>query len=698
MAFSFGAPAPAGAGAAPAPAAAAGGFSFGAPAPAPAAGAAPAPAAGGFSFGSPAPAAPGAPAKSPAPAGGGFGFGAPAPAPAAPAPAAGGFGFGAPAPAAPALAGGGLFGSTPAPAAGTSLFGAPAPAAGGGGLFGSTTPAPAPSAFGFGAPTPAPAPTAFGAPAPAAAAAGAASQQQYLTGHTPYSSLPPAAKKMVDDIHSLMMKHKKDLATVGSMAPALLHVPHGSAAMSVGAGIDAADMAGGSPARPRPAANTTSAATASRMSDIDPNRTPLPTQIDILSQAQRTAAVQLESCLSTATQLKSDAERLAVQGIQYGSWPVEALAARRNVQLSALSTDPPPISAPNGQPGTPSIKAPGQNRLESSLRTQLLDMAASHVDRIEHLPYLWEVLQELEGRAQQLANRIDALGRQLYTAELARDGGVGGVGGVGGGQYHGSGADGTAGSRMLPPLLGMAAMGRGDAASGTGLGGGIGSDLVVYNPNPAVAMAAATLGGHPQSYEEELAAVARQQAEAFLRVAAVVARSHDALDELRGRCRRVAAVRGAADPFELADRREAEEERKVQERIRSEVAVAAGKIGPGAGAGAAGAAPGTPGAAAPAPAAGGGLFGAPAPAPAMGGGLFGSTPAPAPATGGLFGAASLAPAPAGGGLFGATPAPAPAAGGGLFGAAPAAPAFGAAPAPATGTVRNKSKTRGTRRR
>ena len=248
---------------------------------------------------------------------------------------------------------------------------------------------------------------------------------------------------------------------------------------------------------------------------------------------------------------------------------------------------------------------------------------------------------------------------------------------------------------MLPPLLGMAALSGGDVASGTGLGGGgIGSDLAVYNPNPATTMAAAAaLGGHPQSYEEELAAVARQQAEAFLRVAAVVARSHDALDELRGRCRRVAAMRGAADPFEMADRREAEEERKVQERIASEVAVAAGKMGPGATAGTPGAAP------APAPAAGGGLFGAPAPAPATGGGLFGSTPAPAPATGGLFGAASPAPAPAGGGLFGATPAPAPAAGGGLFGAAPAAPAFGAAPAPATGTVRAKSnKSRGTRRR
>ena len=444
-------------------------FAFSA-APAPAA---PAPAAaGGFGgFGSPAPAAPGAPAKSPAPAFGGFG--APAPAPA----------FGAPAPAAPAPAPGGLFG---APAA------APAPAAGGFG-FGTPTPAPAPAfgapapaaaGFGFGAATPAPA--AFGAPAAPAPAFGAppaappqqqAQQQQpqYLTGHTPYSSLPPAARKMVDDVHALLTAHQRDLATVGSMAPALLHLPPGSGVgvgglgMGRDAGIAPADVAGGSPARPRGASTTSSSNT-----NIDPNRTPLPAQISALSTTVSAVSAQLESCLSTTAALKSDAEKLAVQGIRYGSWPVEALAARRGVQLSALSTDQPPAPNPATAPGTPSIKAPGQSHLESTLHRQLTDMAAGAVDRIEHLPspYLWEVLHELEGRTQDLANRIDVLRRQLHTSELARGGGHGGGIGAFGGDVGGGGGSG----RMLPPLLGMAAFGDGMGSGGT--------SLVNYNPNP----------------------------------------------------------------------------------------------------------------------------------------------------------------------------------------------------------------------
>lgn len=228
---------------------------------------------------------------------------------------------------------------------------------------------------------------------------------------------------------------------------------------------------------------------------------------------------------------------------------------------------------------------------------------------------------------------------------------------------------------MLPPLLGMAAFG-----DGMGSGSGITStSLVNYSPNPVVAAVGA---GPPPSTDEQLAGVAHRQAEAYLRVAAAVSRAHAAADELRGRCRRWAAMRGGDDPFARADAAEAEEERKLQERIRSEVAAAAGSIGA------------SKAAAAAAPATGGGLFGTPAPAPATGGGLFG-TPAPAPAGGGLFGAAP-APAPAaGGGLFGA---PAPAAGAApAFGAA-AAPAFGAAAAPATSTVRSKSRSRGSRRR
>jgi Nucleoporin autopeptidase/Nuclear protein 96/Nucleoporin FG repeat region len=125
----------------------------------------PAPGFGGFGAPAPAPSMFGAPAPS------GFGapsaFGAPAPS-AFGAPAGGGL-FGSSAPAPSTGFGGGLFGQAPAPSTfgapssgfGSTTFGAPAPS--GGGLFGAPAPA-------FGAPTPAfgsPAP-AFGAPAPSA--------------------------------------------------------------------------------------------------------------------------------------------------------------------------------------------------------------------------------------------------------------------------------------------------------------------------------------------------------------------------------------------------------------------------------------------------------------------------------------------------------------------------------------------------
>jgi hypothetical protein len=245
-----------------------------------------------------------------------------------------------------------------------------------------------------------------------------------------------------------------------------------------------------------------------------------------LAATHRALAQKLEARLSDTRALKSDAEKLAVQGIRYGRWPVEALAARRNLALSVLpgadggggGGGAGGGGAAGGAGGTSS----GGNGGEDDRRTKLLQQAAANVDRIEQLssPYLWEVLQEHEGRAQDLADRIDALGRQLRTAEMAR-GEPGGMHGGGGGIGVGGG-----GGRMLPPLLGMAALGGG--SGGGGDGATMRTDLVVsYHSHPPFYPQPA-----PQSYEEELAAVARQQAEAFLRVAAVVSRSHDALDRI----------------------------------------------------------------------------------------------------------------------------------------------------------------------
>jgi len=671
MGFSFGAPAPA--------PAAGGGFSFGGT-PAPAAGAAAAPSTSLFG----APAAPtpasgglfGAPAA-PAPAGGGL-FGAPK----TPAPAGGGL-FGAPAPA--PTAGGGLFGATtaPAPAAGGGLFGATAPAPATTGLFGAT-PAPATSGL-FGATT-APAPASgglFGATAPAAASQQMMQQQQQqqqpFSGNTPYAQLPDNAKRAIDQIYQLMMQHRRTLASVKTMAPALLNVEDGTAATNSaarGASRETpspADAAAGSPRRP---ASSNSTPTDLSNQTLPQQMTSLQTQIQTLLQSAETNLIEAQT-------LKLRAGEAAVQAKMHGAWPVENVAARRGVALSSIkglvgdlsnknnagSTATPSLggAAPAGSNvtnaggGAPasSLNLSGMTNIDAEALQQIMNVRASHVDRIEKMPspYFWEVLRDFEQRVDAIHRDVEAVRARLAIAEEAER---------------------------------VRSMGEGGRVNETSIllgGGGMNTDAVLYAEGTA-------------PLPQKLATLARSQNDMFLRIAAQAARSHEALEEMKLRYQRFCQTytRGGyyEDPFLKADVEEVGREREMQQRIRQEQVAMAEPPKPPAAAPQGAAAPagglfGQPAAApaggglfgATAPAPGGGLFGASTPAP--GGGLFG-TPAPAPSTGGLFGQPAPAPAPVGGGLF-CAPAPAPA-GGGLFGApAPAAGGglFGAAaPAPATG--------------
>eukprot|EP00957_Ditylum_brightwellii_P147732 11250185-Ditylum_brightwellii.AAC.1 len=60
----------------------------------------------------------------------------------------------------------------------------------------------------------------FGAPA-----APQQPPQQPLSNHTPYSALPENARKAIDSVHELMMRHRRTMANVKCMAPALLSLP-----------------------------------------------------------------------------------------------------------------------------------------------------------------------------------------------------------------------------------------------------------------------------------------------------------------------------------------------------------------------------------------------------------------------------------------------------------------------------------------
>jgi hypothetical protein len=306
----------------------------------------------------------------------------------------------------------------------------------------------------------------------------------------------------------------------------------------------------------------------------------------------------------------------------------------------------------------------GNSSILEKLNT-LLQENSSQVDRLEGLPslYLWRTMENLHERNENLYYRINCMKNLLN------------------------------GRKRL--------MGEMGTASGDGI------------------------VGYKEHRMEELSFAMQMQVENLVRVAGIVGKLNERIEELKLGYKRYIAKqtfqrdglaqygstmksgigigigegdfegslfldRGVAtfDPFAEADRKELEYKRRVEIEARRR-AIEASKAVPSMSSS-------TPSTPAPAPT-GGGLFGSstPAPAPSTSGFSFGgsTTPAPAPAGGGLFGSSTPAPAPSTGAFsFGgsATPAPAPA-GGGLFGSSTPAPApstsgfsFGgsATPAPA----------------
>jgi len=268
--------------------------------------------------------------------------------PAAPAPSSSGFGFAAttlgPAPS------GGLFGSSPAPS---------------GGLFGSTsgtpTPAPAPS-FGFGSTSSS---SPFGLPAtPTQQQQQPQQQLMMITSSTPYSSLPSEAQRAIDIIHDEIMRHKRTMNNVETMAPALLRE------LPV---VNAADAAAG---------GGTSASN-------------LQAQLQDLKHSLEGLQVTVEKYRDKAVFLQTQMQKCTTQSVMYGVWPVEKVAVRRGVKLSS-----------NEKSIDPSVKEQLQ---------QLLDQQAAHVDRIELVPspYMWQTLEDLQKRTEMLLRQVSTLNREL---------------------------------------------------------------------------------------------------------------------------------------------------------------------------------------------------------------------------------------------------------------------------------------------
>ena len=307
----------------------------------------------------------------------GYSFGGgPAPAPAPAFGATGG--FGAPAPSGFGASSTGAFGA-PAPSNfGTSTggFGSPAPAAGAFGAAPSAFGAPAPGGFGS------PAPGGFGAPAPGGFGANPANPQQppvAISGGTPYSALPQDLRQAIDTIHEAIMKHKRTMINLQSMAPALL--------------LGSQDP--------------------SKIGITATGQQPAPLSVTIRDLHQKIASLEQETGLQArADSCKDDYEKLIEQAVMFGRWQIEALAVRQGVHLRPLPTEQQQQSA--ADKGSTSG---GQSSAKAQLQA-VLDRQMAHVDRLERMPspFLWQVLEDMEKRLIDLKHHAWTVQQQIESS------------------------------------------------------------------------------------------------------------------------------------------------------------------------------------------------------------------------------------------------------------------------------------------
>lgn len=307
-----------------------------------------------------------------------FGFGAAASGSlSTPGPASSGFGFGNPS---ISNAPQGTFSTPAAPA-----FGAPGPS-GFGAPNASTTPAP--SAFGFGGAPTANTSFSFSNPSPslgfggalggATTSLGQQQQQQYppqvtISASTQYNDLSPQMKQAFDTIHDAIMRHKRSMVNLSSMSPQLLI---------------RADSDGSVPINNRKQGTPL----------IHDKLKLLLHQIDILQK-------DVELLQSTTMQQKEASENVMVQATLYAKWPIETMAHRKGVRLTATA---------NSAADEEKKDDGGVSDVQMKLR-ETLDRTLSVVDRLEKMPspYLWEVIHTLERRIAQLEEQGKSLSRQL---------------------------------------------------------------------------------------------------------------------------------------------------------------------------------------------------------------------------------------------------------------------------------------------
>jgi hypothetical protein len=444
----------------------------------------------------------------------------------------------------------------------------------------------------------------------------------------PYESLQQNQKQPIDNLYNAIMQHKRTILAVSSMAPKLLDKP-----------TQQADAAAG-------------------------QELPLASTVRQIGEQVRQLDQQMKSLRENMMHTKRQYETSTTQAISFAQWPTEFVATRAGVTLTT-------------KPTTSTSSSEEEKKKEEFYMNlkKLLDREMTRVDQVERMPspYLWQSIEEMEGRFQNLQGQLRSLKQTLDLSKQVA----------------------TTENFDIVTVIQM-------------------QEQSIWKVASDLAQAHQEVDRLRQLY------ILYEKGDNVLEMEREEELMYQRHVDQQMRMLMVTNLPTSSTPTQ-----------------GQAPAPSGGLFGstPASSGGLFGSTPAPSGGlfgSSPAPS--GGLFGSnPTPAPSSGG-LFGSTPAPAPSGGGLFGGSSTpAPAPSGGGLFGSIPAPAPAFGsstpapapsgslfggsstpaaapsGGLFGGstpaaapvaggAPPVPSFGTGFSSTSSTPKSKNKGRSTRRR
>lgn len=188
-----------------------------------------------------------------------------------------------------------------------------------------------------------------------------------ISSNMQYRDLPPQMKKYFDTMYESIMRHKRSMSNLQSMAPQLL-LPIN---MAVG----------------KAQSISTKSVIGEKLKRLDNQLQHLQSDLTLL--------------LSCSQNRKESVENTVLQSIQYAKWPVEALAHRSGIRIT----------------NTPSAlheEKKEEHNIQDRVR-EMLDRAMASVDRIEKMPspFLWQIIHDLEQRLQKFIEQANSLMMEL---------------------------------------------------------------------------------------------------------------------------------------------------------------------------------------------------------------------------------------------------------------------------------------------